>query len=581
MARPRRLGTVLAIAFVLVVAGVAWVGWTAYQVNRSLGMVVDDAEAVRAAVEGADADGARAALTDLQDSSQDADDRTSGPTWRTLGVLPFIGDDADGIALASEVIADLGNGGVEPLIATAEDLDSIVPRDSRVDLGALERLRRPVAAADVAFTTARDRLSEAEPDGYVDRLAVEFRDLRAKVADAQQAMSAAATALEVLPSMLGSDGPRDFLLVMQNNAEVRATGGLPGAISVVHTEAGRIALTRQIAASALGKRDPALPTTAEERAVYSSNLGIWPGDPTLIADWPRASELIRGHWEVSQPETPAGVLSIDPVTLSYLLEVTGPVEVEGVELRADNVVDELLHDLLRRVPDAAAQDAFYRAAAKTVFDRVSSGVERPQDMLRALSRAAREGRLLVHSFDTQEQEVLDGTAVSGRLPDEMTPHPQVGAYLNDTSAAKMSYFLRHRLDAAATSCAAGRQRLTGHLRLESVADPAVVDRLPDLITGGGSYGVPVGSQLVVAHLYGPVGGTIDTVTFNGRKLDVGKLEHENRPVTEVVAQLEPGEVTDVEWTMTTAEGQTGDVEARTTPSIAAVASASTSPSACG
>ncbi|MCR6032201.1 DUF4012 domain-containing protein [Nocardioides sp. zg-579] len=581
MPRPRRLGTVLALLLV-VVAAAAWTGWTAYQVNSSLNAVVDDAEVVQAAVQDNDADRARTALADLRQHSQDASDRTSGITWRALGLAPVVGDDADGIALVSDVLADLSREGIDPLIDVSDDLDSIVPRDARVDLDALQRLQAPVAAADAAFADADGRLSDADPDGYVERLATRFRELREKVGDASGAMNAAATALGVMPAMLGAEGERDYLLVLQNNAEIRATGGLPGAISVLHTEQGRIELTRQVAGNELGRRDrPVLPLTAEERSLFSSNLGLYVLDANLTPDWARAAELIGARWVETQPEDPAGVLSVDPVALSYLLEVTGPVQVDGVELRAENAVDQLLHEVYVRLPDPTAQDEFFRAAARAVFDRVSAGGSAPQDMLEALTRGAREGRLLVHSFDEEEQGSLRGTAVSGDLPTEETERPQVGVYLDDTSVGKMSYFLRHDVRAKATSCSAGRQRIDGMLRLESVADPATMASLPNYVTGGGGYGAEVGSQLVVAYLYGPVEGAIDEVAFNGRPVKVEKLTHEGRPVARVIADLQPGEVTNVEWRMTTPEGQTGAVDVRTTPSIEPTASRATYPSACG
>ncbi|MBC9735291.1 DUF4012 domain-containing protein [Nocardioides marmotae] len=581
MPRTRRLGTVLAVAVVTLVAVAAWVGWTAYRVSGSLSAVVDDAEAVQAAVTDADADRARAALTGLQQHSAEAAERTSGLTWRALGALPFVGDDAQGIALASDVIAGLGAKGVDPLIDVSGDLGSIVPRDARVDLDALERLQGPVAEADTAFTDADTRLAGADPDGYVDRLATSFRDLRDKVREAHRAMSAAATALEVMPAMLGAEGPRDFLLVMQNNAEVRATGGLPGAISVVRAEDGAIELVRQVAGNELGRREqPVLPLTPVERELFGPNLGRYVLDANLTPDWPRSSELIAARWAETQPEDPAGVLSIDPVALSYLLEVTGPVQVEGVELRAENAVDQLLHEVYVRLPEPAAQDAFFREAARTIFDRVASGGGAPQDILRALDRGAREGRLLVHSFDEAEQRSLAGTGVSGELPSEDSEQPQVGVYLSDTGIGKMSYFLRHDVRATATSCSGARQRVDGMLRLESTVEEAEVGSLPDYVTGGG-FGAEVGEQLVMAYLYGPVGGSIDRVTFNGRPVTAQGFEHEGRPVTRVIAELEPGEVTNVEWRMTTPEGQTGAVEVRTTPSIEPTASRATYPSACG
>ena len=58
-------------------------------------------------------------------------------------------------------------------------------------------------------------------------------------------LATADRALQVLPTMLGRDEPKNWLLVFQNNAEVRATGGLPGAISVVTADDGELSRNRQ------------------------------------------------------------------------------------------------------------------------------------------------------------------------------------------------------------------------------------------------------------------------------------------------------------------------------------------------
>ena len=63
-----------------------------------------------------------------------------------------------------------------------------------------------------------------------------------------------------MPALLGGSGPRDYLLVFQNNAELRATGGLPGVMSLIHAENGRVDITRQASAGAMGELDePVLP----------------------------------------------------------------------------------------------------------------------------------------------------------------------------------------------------------------------------------------------------------------------------------------------------------------------------------
>ena len=101
-----------------------------------------------------------------------------------------------------------------------------------------------------------------------------LQDLRDQVSTADDTLAAASRAVNLLPGMLGADGERRFLVVFQNNAEVRSTGGMPGAMSLVETREGRVAMTRQMAASDFPRlTEPVLPLTTDEQTVFGDQLG--------------------------------------------------------------------------------------------------------------------------------------------------------------------------------------------------------------------------------------------------------------------------------------------------------------------
>ena len=240
---------------------------------------------------------------------------------------------------------------------------------------------------------------------------------------------------------------------------------------------------------------------------------------------------MKARWEQEYADRIDGVFAVDPVALSYVLAGTGPVTVGEVELTADNVVDELLHNVYLRYENPLDQDEFFRQAAQAVFTQLTSGEGDPQEILRGLARGASEHRLLVHSFDAEEQASLSGRTVAGELVTEPTAQPQVGVYLNDTTAAKMSYFLRNTVEVRAESCQAGVQTLAGSATLQSVAPADAGATLPDYVTGGGVSGIPPGTQVVTLRLYGPVDGTIDASRSTAKPLeDVDVIDHDGRPV---------------------------------------------------
>ncbi len=64
------------------------------------------------------------------------------------------------------------------------------------------------------------------------------RRLQDQLTEAAGLTGTASRTVQLLPAMLGADSQRRYLLMFQNNAEVRATGGIPGAVAVVTADRG-------------------------------------------------------------------------------------------------------------------------------------------------------------------------------------------------------------------------------------------------------------------------------------------------------------------------------------------------------
>ena len=145
--------------------------------------------------------------------------------------------------------------------------------------------------------------------------------------------------------MVGADGQRDYLLLFQNNAEIRATGGMPGSWAQIHAERRPDGDGRAGYSDATSRR----PTSRSCRSpptrstVYGKEYGTYFQDPGFAPDFQRGAEMWKAHWERKFPTIELdGVLALDPVGMSYLLDGTGPVTVDGRTLTSDNVVEELL-----------------------------------------------------------------------------------------------------------------------------------------------------------------------------------------------------------------------------------------------
>lgn len=570
------------IASVVLVLLVAYTGWLLWDASHNLKAAADDASAIKTAALGDDPTRTTAASDAFAAHAHDAARATDSPAWSLLTHLPVFGDDARGVRTVSRVADDLAQQGLGDLTASVDDIDAVLPENGGIDTVKVQSLVKPVNDGYAALTKARAELDARDPSGYVTALKLRYRDLQSKVDDAADAMGVANRALQVLPQMLGSDGPRNYLLIMQNNAEIRATGGLPGAVALLHTDHGKITMLREAAGSSFGEApSPVLPLQPAEKKIFGENLGTYFVDANLTPDFTRSAELWKARWEQTQPEKIDGVISLDTVTLSYLLKAVGPVDVDGVQLTSSNVVDELLSHVYSRLSNPADQDAFFGQVAGAVFGKVTSFSGSKQQLLQALRTAADEHRILIHDFEAGIQSRLAGTPVAGSYSTSpATTHPQVGVYFADGTLSKMSYYLRYAAHVSATSCTNGVQGLSGSVTLTSTAPKDARTTLPSYVTGTELPKSSAGDMLVAVYVFAPQGGGASK--FDDNDLDFPQFTDllDGRKVIGTWVLLEPGQSKDLKWTMTSGKGQTGSTSVAVTPSVASGSSSSTVASTC-
>ena len=190
-------------------------------------------------------------------------------------------------------------------------------------------------------------------------------------------------------------GPRTYLVVFQNPAELRATGGIFGSYAVVQADQGRITIIDQGASSrTLGFFDPPVAElTPEQIDLYSQLMAQYPQDVNFTPDFPTAAPLFSEMYRLRSGNTVDGVLAIDPVALSYLLEGAAPIDVgDGVSITADNLVPILLSTAYQKFDnngDQSQRDAFLANATAQVFANVMSGKGNPRAILERASEGGR------------------------------------------------------------------------------------------------------------------------------------------------------------------------------------------------
>jgi hypothetical protein len=571
---------VLVALAVLVVIGVVF-ALQAVRAGSALRQAADQAQVLQDQVVAGDDLGARATLRGLRDSTSTAKQATDGAIWDVGTRIPFLGRNVAAVQTVSVVLDDVASQALPPIVDVSQkvDVNTFSPRGGKVDLVSIRRLRPAIAAADEALSSARSQLRAIDADSLLGPLRGPVSSVKDNIDSAQSAASSADIAAQLMPVMLGQDEKRSYLLMIQNNAEIRATGGIAGAFAIVSARQGKLSMGRQGSIQdLLPFKSPVTAMTADEMTVFTDQLVTDLRDVNVTPDFPRTGEITRAMVSKGLGVDVDGVISVDPVALSHILAGTGPVVLDdGTTIDENNVVQTLLNTVYLTIADAAAQDDVFASAARTIFDVVKAGSSPPRPIIAGMARAADENRLMVWSAHPEEQAALRPTGLSGAFAGDAGTTPHVGIYFGDGAASKMEYYLEYSSSVVATRCLSGGvQEITTTTDVTSNAPPG----LPITVTGPESS-VARGDMRLFAWLYTPFGGRFSDISIDGEKQVINDATLNGRAETTVGFTLQPGQSRIITTTMTSGSGQTGNGVFSTTPGVQPTPNDTTIESACG
>jgi len=216
-----------------------------------------------------------------------------------------------------------------------------------------------------------------------------------------------------------------------------------------------------------------------------------------------------------------GVVTVDPVGLSAVLRLTGPVTVAGWpgSITADNVVDVTLRQAYAAFDnDPLRRDAFLGAVADAAWTAFSHGdLGNPARVLRELGLAVHEKHLAVWMVDPSAQALVLDAHAAESLP---SPGPDLSLVTTQNGGAnKVDVYLRRRMryTVRLTPSADGRH-VEVQARLEvALNNTAPSSGLPTEVLGGqsgfaGSPGLEPGVNASFTTVYTPLqlrGATLD------------------------------------------------------------------------
>ncbi len=522
---------------------------------------------------------ARTSAASIAASVEGLSEELSGPVWAALSCLPAVGGDIAKLRSMAVVCVDLCDNALVPYVEALPEGGGVqlVRADKSIDAAALATLVRPLSSASSAIKRSAEEVDQmgGASIGRVDEL---LRAAKTGLSLLDGIAGNAQAVADDLPGLLGENGERCYLLVAQQNAEVRSTGGFWGSAGLVYMRNGKLELGEFSSGARVSNYLPdgaALSETEEEQVLFGERICFIAADINFIPDFPTAASRYREMWvRCGQPDV-QGLVALDPVFLQQVLSLTGGITTQnGTVVDGTNAARILEHDVYYDLP-VKEQDDFFAEVAKGAFNKLMNpslsidGV----DALAAIGRAFDNRRLQVWMADEQEEDIVCALGCSGEVSRDVA-NPTIGVYFNNSSYSKLSWWLK-----ADTEIGAGSHNADGSTsyRVTTTMTNTMTQEeegeLPKYVAASNTSGVcpTAGTMALWTYIYAPAGATVANMTANASFADVADVEKEaglagdpgegmslvrydGRDVWFGVVQLSPGESATLSYTVTTPSG---------------------------
>lgn len=538
---PLSFKRVAASVSVLLLVLVAWLGVRAVLAQRHLVAARAELETAKSALLDRRLDEGAAAVRRAGEDTSSARSLTSDPVWRGAAHLPLVGRSfaaVSGVATGADGVA---RQVLPPALEAADalDLSQLRQADGRVDLAMLARSLPFLRTTSSRAATVQATLARTPDTLLLPGVGSARRSFGRQVAQLAGGLKAAVTATELAPPLLGQDRPRRYFLLVQQTAESRGTGGVPGGYAVLETDKGRFTVTRQGSNAdlepTLGGRpitpSAALPKDFVARYEPLGGFSTW-ANVNLSPDLPTVAKVVEQRWTSQGGKPLDGVVALDARALALMLKGTPPLPTgPGTTVPSDQIEQFLSvgqYEGIAPTPDQTARKERLEVVAAAAVQRLVGGADTGA-LVQGLVEAVSTGHVHMASGDPALAPALATSDIDGALPRD--PAPVAYPVVFSTTGGKLDTFLQRRLTYRADSCTGRTRHSTITLRLRS--DPPA--HLPPYVTVRADD--PSGqsrTNQVFASVYATRGATLRRATLDGRVLstDGSRGTPELQPATE-------------------------------------------------
>ncbi|MBT4849820.1 DUF4012 domain-containing protein [Candidatus Parcubacteria bacterium] len=326
----------------------------------------------------------------------------------TAEVMPMVGKP---ISLSRNMLAVATNISEAASILN-ESLKSDARLTEHIDFLHIQ-INKTIPYLDQANADIQKISTNALPDEF----RIYFDNLKASLPELTQNLHSVNDMFEVLLQMLGNDAERRYLVLFQNNNELRATGGFIGSFSLIDIYKGEILDIETLKGGLYDLEAGQKYKTIGPKplSLINPHFNIW--DANWWADYPTSAKKIETLYEQAGGSSVNGVISINAEVLKNLLETLGPVSMPeyGITITSLNLFDVLQEEVEFNYKNEDEPKAIIADLVPVVLDKLFNSKEKQKDILAVFISSLMDKDIQIYSNDVDMEKKIDSFGWSGRM----------------------------------------------------------------------------------------------------------------------------------------------------------------------
>ena len=399
-----------------------------------------------------DFSGASDAMDEVDNERLYLRDKINDPFWSLVAKFPFLKGDIKAVNELLDIVDDACNLIVHPFIVQAKghplsDLKTEGGFNVRLINSYLEFAETIVPVVDEMAV----RINSIE-FGPISKGAV--GDYTDKLESLIETYEHFKKYIPLVEAFCGHGEDKFYIMLAQNSAEIRASGGFPGSMGTVRIEDGVLDIGDFVSVYDLLPMGQAFDSgiTDQEIQLFGYMYAGQSHDACFNPHFARVGEITKASYEEYNPEFVDGIISLTPAVIQDILNfLDAPISLEDGSVldgtNATRIIQRELYIIYQGVEGYAFVnndyvDSMFAETAKQAMDVLVSNfkLEKLPEYVKLFEHGFQNRTIMLWLADPKEEKLVEAVGASGNLNNDKN-NPKAGIYFSVCDPSKLGMFV--------------------------------------------------------------------------------------------------------------------------------------------